>query len=275
MQFVFDDRAVVLKSKQEDALVVSDLHLGYEVELEQRGVHIPSQHVDMISRIKDLIETYNVKRLYIIGDIKHSIMIDSSYNWEIVPEFMDTISMNTKTIIIPGNHDGDLEAVLPRRVLLSNVTGTIFKNDEYKIGLIHGHAWPSKDVLASNMIIMGHNHPAITRKKRVSATDLGRTERIRSQATIPVVLRSTLDRHCVCEKMGIEKQEIGRECKLLILPSFNSLISGIPVNRDTSELQGPFYVNGCIDFPNSDVLSTQGLFLGKVKQLRVENQRKH
>ena len=275
MEFVFDDRAVVLKGRQKVALVVSDIHLGYEVELEQRGVHVPPQHVDMISRLESLIRVHAVDRLYIIGDIKHSILVDSSYNWEIVPEFMDTISRITKTIIIPGNHDGDLEAVLPRSVLLSNVMGTIFKDREDKEGLIHGHAWPSQDVLECNVMVMGHNHPAIMRRKSVSATDLGRPERIRSQASIPVILRSKLDRHCVCEKMGIEKQNIERTANLLILPSFNPLLTGIPINRYDSKLQGPFYINGCIDFLNSDALSIEGLFLGKVKELRENNQRKH
>ena len=55
MEFVFDDRAVVLKGRQKVALVVSDIHLGYEVELEQRGVHVPPQHVDMISRLENLL----------------------------------------------------------------------------------------------------------------------------------------------------------------------------------------------------------------------------
>ena len=192
-----------------------------------------------------------------------------------MPEFMDTISKITKTIIIPGNHDGNLEAVLPRSVLLSNVMGTVFEDGEDKVGLIHGHAWPSQDVLECNVMIMGHNHPAIMRRKSVSATNLGRPERVRSQASIPVVIRSRLDRHCVCEKMGIEIQNMKREGSLLILPSFNPLLTGIPINRYDSKLQGPFYINGCIDFLNSDALSIQGLFLGKVKDLRERNQRKH
>ena len=275
MEFAFDDRAVVLKGKTKAALVVSDMHLGYETALEERGVHIPQQHSKMIERLIHLVELYNIDKVYIIGDVKHSILVDSSYNWNVVPEFMESLSQVVKTVIIPGNHDGDLEAILPRSVVLGDVVGTVFSDDEYSVGLIHGHAWPSRDVLSSDLIIMGHNHPAIRRIKRVVAEDLGRTERVRSLVTLPVILRTNLDRYCVCDKMGIDPQVIKREGKLLILPGFNPLLSGIPVNLEHSKLQGPFYDNGCIDYLNSDVLSTQGLFLGKVKHLKNKNQRKH
>jgi len=229
----------------------------------------------MISRLKHLIHTYNIDRLFIIGDVKHSIMVDSAYNWSVVPEFMDELSAFVKIVIIPGNHDGDLEAILPRSVVLGSVQGTIFSDNGYSVGLIHGHAWPSREVLDSDLIVMGHTHPAIKREKRVTAPDLGRTERIRSLAWIPVILRSRLDKQCVRMKMGIEEETKDSEGKLLVLPGFNPLLTGISINRIDSELQGPFYTNGCIDFLDSDVLSTQGVFLGKVKLLRKKSQRNH
>ena len=267
--------ALLYKQKQHKTLIIADLHLGWEINLAQRGIHVPSQHSTMADRILRLVDTCDIDIVYIIGDVKHSIMVDSAYNWSAIPEFMEKVLTKSKIVIIPGNHDGDIEPILPRDVVVGSVQGTIIQNDSTSVGLIHGHAWPSVDVLNSNLIVMGHSHLSISRKKSVSASSIGRDERVRYAARVPVILRSKLDRVCVQSSMGLEVDEKESKINVIVMPSFNSLISGIPINMENAELQGPFYTNGCLDLLNSEVLSTQGVYLGTVKSLRNKSQRKH
>ncbi len=55
---------------------------------------------------------------------------------------------------------------------------------------------------------------------------------------------------------------------LTTLPSFNQLISGIAVNSPRSEFQGPLFENSCVDVLESEIYSTDGLYLGTIGWMR-------
>jgi putative SbcD/Mre11-related phosphoesterase len=164
MESIFDDRGLIISRDNTAILLISDLHLGFEVTISQeKGVEFPPQHPVILQRIENLVTKYNVSHLYIIGDVKHTIIVDSFYNWEILPEFIGKLTEIVKTTIIPGNHDGDLEALLPRNITLSDVHGIVIGPRDESVGLLHGHSWPSSDVLDARLIVVGHNHPTIRR----------------------------------------------------------------------------------------------------------------
>jgi putative SbcD/Mre11-related phosphoesterase len=264
MEYIFKDRALILQDEDKSLLIATDIHIGYEASvLERTGAEFPSQKEPMVNRLSALIERYDVGQVYLIGDIKHSIGIDRAYNWREIPDFMERVSELAKVTVIPGNHDGEVLAVLPRNVNLGNVHGEVTSFNEQKVGILHGHAWPTAEVLASDTIIMGHNHPTVRRLKDASSPQIGRPERKRYAMVIPVILRSKLDRDCVRRAQGQLELEDG-VCNLIVLPSFNDLLSGAYVNRPGAKLQGPFFENGCASLMDVEVYSIEGVFLGSI-----------
>ena len=269
METIFDDRGLIIAHNDTSVLLISDIHLGFEEALaDDRGVQFPPQHPIILERIENLVKKYSVSHLFIIGDVKHTILADSYYNWEILPEFMENLVNSVETTVVPGNHDGNLKALLPRNVNITDVHGVMTGPKKSKIGLLHGHAWPSPDVLDAKMIVIGHNHPTIRRFRDASVPEIGRSSRRRFAGTVPVVVKSKLDKNCVRNAIGVLEAPTDNESVLITLPSFNELLSGVSINYPTSEFQGPLFENRCASFLDSEVFSIDGIFLGSVKWLR-------
>ena len=269
METIFDDRGLIITHDDTPVLLISDIHLGYEEELaDNRGVQFPPQHPVILKRIESLVKKHEISQLFIIGDVKHTILTDSYYNWEIVPEFTEALAELVETTVVPGNHDGNLKALLPRSINVSDVHGVLIGPKKDQIGLLHGHSWPSVDVIDAKMIVIGHNHPTIRRFRDASVPEIGRSSRRRYAGTVPVVLKSKLDRNCVRRAMGILDIPSDDECVLITLPSFNELLSGVSINYPKSEFQGPLFENKCASLLDSEVFSIDGIFLGSVNWLR-------
>jgi putative SbcD/Mre11-related phosphoesterase len=268
METVFEDRALVIHSDEKTFLLIADLHLGYEHELyETKGVSFPSQHNTMIERISALNEKYDVSEIYVIGDVKHTITAHSHINWSLIPDFMSTLADFAPTYVIPGNHDGDLLPLLPRKVTVVSVRGIVIGKVE-RIGLSHGHAWPSPEVLDSESLVIGHNHPTVRSVRAADAPKLDRPDRKRYAGVIPIVLKSKLDKNCVRQEMGA--LEDSNDCfgTLITLPSFNEMFAGLQVNSPRTEFQGPIFENRCADLLSSEVYSVSGVYLGTVELLQ-------
>lgn len=268
---LLDKRAAVVKTGETTSLVISDLHLGYHISLAERvGVDVHSQHHAMRDQIKELIERYNSNRLFIIGDVKHTIEMNTAYNWKIVPEFMEELLELVSVTVVPGNHDGGIKPLLPRGVQMTDVQGAIIDQNPV-IGLIHGHAWPSEEVLRAEIIISGHGHPAIERVKRVR---LPRSEAMttRRSERIPVVIQSRLDKNCIRHNIGSSVTGNDTEAILINIPSFNPMVSGVAINKQGGGLVGPIFSKHCVDILRSKVFSTNGILLGTVKALQSKYQ---
>ncbi|MBD3157909.1 MAG: hypothetical protein GF309_03895 [Candidatus Lokiarchaeota archaeon] len=268
MKNTIDGKAVVLTGDENCYLVIADLHLGWHIKLsESTGAEFPPQDELMLEEIHTLIEKYNVTELYLIGDVKHSLGADVSFNWQRIPKFMEGLTEKTEVAVVLGNHDGDLEALMPRDVALHGSKGKLIWEGDSSVGLIHGHAWPSPEVLSADLILAGHNHPALSNLKAVSSSALHRTIRRRSKS-IPVTLSSRLNRTCVQKNLDLSIDENLNQGILVTLPSFNKLVSGIPVDSPESTFRGPIFDNGCANLIKSKVFSTQGTYLGTVRFLR-------
>ncbi len=268
METVFEDRALVVQTDDMTFLLIADLHLGYEHELyETKGVSFPSQDDKMLERISTLSEKYSVSEIYIVGDVKHTITAHSHFNWSLIPDFMSTLSDIAPTYVIPGNHDGDLLPLLPRSITVTDVHGIVIGKNE-KVGLVHGHAWPSPELLDSQILVSGHNHPTLRNVRSVDAPDLDRSDRRRYAGVIPVVLKSKLDKTCVLQELGVLETTDENTGIMITLPSFNEMFAGLQVNIPKTEFQGPIFENQCVDFLDSEVYSITGVYLGTVQALR-------
>jgi hypothetical protein len=138
-------------------LVLCDFHLGYEGEMQNKGVLVPrflyKDVIDrlegMFARISDKIET-----IVINGDLKHEFGRISSQEWQEVMRLLDYLDRKcNKIILIKGNHDTILGPIADKqniKVVNEHIVDNIL--------IIHGHKLPSS---LKNIIIVGHEHPAI------------------------------------------------------------------------------------------------------------------
>ena len=127
---------LLIKSGPERVLVVADLHIGWESALIQRGIHVPSQTPKILEKIIQLIKSQKPSILIFLGDVKHTIAKAEVGERRDIPDFFEKIGELVKDIrVIPGNHDGNLEPLLPESVKIFPSNGIVlFRN----FGLFHG-----------------------------------------------------------------------------------------------------------------------------------------
>lgn len=130
--------------------IISDLHLGIENVLLDRGIHVPRMQIDeIIENTRKIVERYNINKLIIAGDLKHEFSRNLPYEWDDVRRFLDEV--NVEIEVVRGNHDNYLGIILSKYGI-PLVDEVVVEN--WKI--VHGH-----QDCKSNMIIMGHEHPVI------------------------------------------------------------------------------------------------------------------
>ena len=122
MKYEFIDKAVWLE--KEGILVISDLHIGYEEGLRERGVFLPDiqfkEIIDNLEKIFDILKKKKkkVKEIIILGDLKHEFGKINFQEWQEVLEFIDFLQGKTqKIILIKGNHDTILQPLVNKRKL--------------------------------------------------------------------------------------------------------------------------------------------------------------
>lgn len=258
---------MILSSGDRSSLLVADLHLGLHRELETRtGAVFDSEQEAITHDIEKLIRRYRVDNLWIVGDLKHSIGVDTGYNWSEIPKFLDRLSSRVNVTILPGNHDGEIRALVPRRVVIGDARGCTVWRGELVIAAVHGHAWPSPEVLSADVIVMGHNHPAI---RIIHEVPLGSGGRVRRRGMpVPVFLKMPLSRQCVARHARMNSRTERRgEAVLFVMPSFNPLAAGVNIGRADAKLRGPMIESGCADKSQADVYSENGVFLGDLASL--------
>lgn len=124
------------------------------------------------------------------------------------------------------------------------------------LGLCHGHAWPSAEVMAQPVVAMGHNHPAIL----LPAGLPGENHLLQCWVRAPF---NDTARKRYPEARG----------QLLIMPAFVEK-AGRPVNRPWSRKGGtgtrglgPLLANSFIDWDPAIVTTLDGVELGSVEAL--------
>ena len=181
------------------SLVITDLHLGFENKLAINNVFLGKNKTvnEITKEIEFLINKTNPDSLILLGDIKSGIKSITKIEWETVPFFFENISKLIDTILVPGNHDANIEKLIPNSITLASSKGIIIDD----ILLTHGHTMPTENFSQVNTIVMGHVHPVFFQED-----SLINGERV--WASIK------------CKKQKIFISKSG-ELELIILPSFN------------------------------------------------------
>ena len=138
-------------------LVITDLHLGFESNLSLNNVFLGKNKTvaEITKEIEKMVKKTKPDSLILLGDIKSGIRSISKIEWETVPVFFETITKLIDTILIPGNHDANIEKLIPNGITLASSKGIIIDN----ILLTHGHTMPTENFSHVNTIVMGHVHP--------------------------------------------------------------------------------------------------------------------
>jgi metallophosphoesterase superfamily enzyme len=137
-------------------LIVTDLHIGFESKLAANDIHVDPKEMiaETVQGLEAIIELQKPDILVLLGDIKSSIESISKTEWSIVPLFFE-IGKKIETFVIPGNHDGNIQKIVPDWVKIASSSGIVVDD----VLLTHGHVMPSENLSHVNKIIMGHVHP--------------------------------------------------------------------------------------------------------------------
>ncbi len=148
-------KGLFLKAKK--ALVISDLHLGYEEMLINRGVLVPkTQLKEILLELECLVKKVKPLQIVINGDLKHEFGKVLGQEWKDTLAVVDWIQKKgIKLVVIKGTHDSVLRPVLGKRGL--EITDYLRLG---KIFIFHGDR---KIKLPSGIktLIVGHEHPAV------------------------------------------------------------------------------------------------------------------
>jgi len=247
LRVVPGDAALVFNQAGESTLLISDLHLGLEKEMAKKGFSLPAYSIKMVERVKGIAESYGMKRLMVLGDVKHSVGKVEDIDWGVVPWFFDTMLDLFESVgVVPGNHDGGIKTVLPPRVALFPSHGTVIGEGRGRIGVAHGHAWPSEEAIASRNLVIGHSHFTYELKDALGA-----------RSREPVWVSSTYDIAELMEAAGYESRAKG-EGKLTVMPPFNRLVGGQPINRSRSFEFGPVLSSRSVSLEGADIFLMDG-----------------
>jgi len=235
----------------EGCLVVSDLHLGIEKDFRRKGIKFPSQTEKMASALEELLAETGADRLFIIGDVKHNVPGTSFQEIREIPEFFSRLSEKAVVEVVPGNHDGGLDKLLPENVTLHPSSG-VRAGDFY---LNHGHTWPGEDFLNCSTLITGHQHSVIEFRD-----GLGYVFRE------PVWIRGSLLREKLLKKYNHLPDELPG---IIIMPPFSGLAGGIGINsRQQGDFMGP--LSKALDRKTAGLHLLDGTYIGTLQRL-VEN----
>ncbi len=116
--------AALIKTAKTKTLVIADPHIGWENALQERGIHVPSQTPKLLKKLVSLLLEHKPDALVIIGDVKYTVIKAELGEWHDIPDFFTELQRHVADIsIIRGNHDANLEPLLPEAVKLLPATG--------------------------------------------------------------------------------------------------------------------------------------------------------
>jgi putative SbcD/Mre11-related phosphoesterase len=269
--------AALIKTGKTKTLVIADPHLGWEMALRDRGIHVPSQSSKLLNKIVAVLSKYKPDTLLILGDVKYTVVAAEPGEWHDIPEFFQNLKKHVKEIdIVRGNHDANLEPLLPESIQLLPATGTIIDD----VGLFHGHKWPSPTLLKCKTIVMGHLHPVVVFRDPVGFK-ITRQVWVKAKCDTAQLSKTLLQKHGI-KIEGSPEETVKkhynfkpRSSQLFIMPSFNDFLGGRPINEtkprkkgQTPTIIGPVLRSEAVDLDNSEIYLLDGTYLGTLNHLR-------
>ena len=190
--------ALILEGEKKN-LIVTDIHIGFENSMASNQIFVGKNSTinESIQELSQIIDSEKPDSVILLGDIKSSIKNISRNEWDEVPLFFKKIREKCDVILIPGNHDANIQKLVPDNISMISSTGMVEEN----VLLTHGHTMPSENFSHVDKIIMGHVHPVFFQE-----------DSIMNGQRVWVSIKT--------EKENIFPNKTG-EIEITIIPSFN------------------------------------------------------
>ena len=201
-------------------IAISDVHVGLEDKIRRKGILIDTRkNIDeSIKLLTNIHYETGVNELIILGDLKSSIRIITRTEWDNVPYFLESLSKFFNIYLIPGNHDSNIDQLLPENVNLMLSKGMEINN----ILFTHGHTIP-RIGMNIEKIIVGHLHPIIQKEGSILHGN-------KVWVKINLTKKSFLGRNHKHDTRNIE---------MIIMPHFNNILDYYSkINRNTLRVSG-------------------------------------
>jgi metallophosphoesterase superfamily enzyme len=140
-----------------------------------------------------------------------------------------------------------LKHIVPRNVRFKPAYG--FRIED--VGFCHGHAWPYKKVMEGKVLLMGHNHPAAAFRDALG-----------SRQIVPCWMRVPFRRK--------HKRYPRLPKEAIVVPSFNELCGGMPVNDIRARFIGPLFDEGLVRVEDASIHLLDGTNLGRLGDIKVD-----
>jgi putative SbcD/Mre11-related phosphoesterase len=269
--------AAMVKISKTKTLLIADPHLGWEMQLQKKGIHVPSQTPKILNKLKAVIAENKPDRLVILGDVKYTVASSEFGEWRDIPDFFNQLSNCIGNIaVVRGNHDANLEPLLPENVEFLPATGAIVGG----VGVFHGHKWPSPALLGCKTLVMGHLHPVVIFRDPTGCKII-RQVWMKAKCDPEALAKILLQKNGVKIESSVTetlKKRYNIKAKadeIYIMPSFNDFLGGRPINETrprkeigSEALIGPVLRSEAVDVDDSELYLLDGTFLGTLSQLR-------
>jgi hypothetical protein len=232
----------------ERAVAVADYHAGIEAGLRyERGVELDSRADERRERLLSLLDRMGADRVVVLGDLAHRIGAPEGEEGDEIDALVEAVTDRVPMTLVVGNHDGGLADAFGERIRVVDGGGVRVGD----VGLLHGHTWPTPEVLGAEVICVGHEHPAV---RLTDAVGGSRVER--------AWLRGPLCREPFAERYG-EDLSWG-DPELVVFPAFNDRSGGTWVNVEGQGFLCPFLPEG---FARADAYLLDGTRLGDYRRV--------
>ncbi|GGJ04538.1 phosphoesterase [Halobellus salinus] len=247
---ILGDPAATVRTGDGVALVVADYHAGIEAGLRyERGVELESSADLRRIRLLGLLDRTDADHLVALGDLGHRVGGADGAEADELDDLLGALLDRVPVTLVPGNHDTGVAERFAGEdgFTLADTGGTRLG----RVGFAHGHTWPTRDVLAGNVLCVGHEHPAVRLEDSVGG---GRKER--------AWLRGPLHPEPFADHWGVNVAALAwHDPDLVVFPAFNDRSGGTWVNVDGQGLLAPFLPDALVD-DRTDAYLLDGTRLG-------------
>ena len=229
-------------------LVATDLHIGIEHQLWLGGASVPSQTNKMLNDLRRRVEEIGPDRLILLGDTKHNLPWTSFQEKSEVPSFLKSLSEVATVDLVIGNHDIGISDLAPPEIFIHPASGLVLDG----VGYFHGHTWPDPKVFEAESLVASHLHPAVRLADRLGS---GPPER--------AWVRAPLSPEELLEEYG----HALKSPEMTIVPAYNPLCGGYPLDSVTREDRGPLPKMARLEMARIYLLD--GTDLGRLDRIRA------
>jgi putative SbcD/Mre11-related phosphoesterase len=275
--FFLPHPVALVKTGKTKVLLIADPHIGWETELQAKGIHVPSQTPKILNKLIGIVKQLEPDKLVILGDVKYTVVSSELGEWQDIPDFFKKLQAYVDGIsIVRGNHDANLEPLLPENIELLPATGIVISD----VGVFHGHKWPSPALLGCKTLVMGHLHPVVVFRDPTGCK-MTRQVWMRADVDSETLAKILLKKHGIKIEGSVEDTlenhyKVKLKTKeLYIMPSFNDFLGGRPINETrprreigSEALIGPVLRSEAVCVDDADLYLLDGTYLGTLNQLR-------